>query len=174
MDIMQNAIHLAPGTSQTAFSQFKGPPAWPSPLAPFVRRIVPVTAPAKEAPRPSSLPDSRPPTNEENIDKSVAYMRSHLAESLTVARLASMAHISNSHFFVLFKKRTGRAPIDYFIRLRMAHAATLLEETEAPVRQIAACVGYDDEFYFSRLFKLANNVAPSVYRRRVKSGRRLA
>ena len=104
------------------------------------------------------------PTNEENIDKSVAYMKSHLAERLTISKLASLARMSKSHFFVLFKDRTGKAPIEYFINLRMKHAAYLLRQTDLKVQYIAASVGYDDQFYFCRLFKLAYNVAPSLYR----------
>jgi AraC-like DNA-binding protein len=98
------------------------------------------------------------------IEASIAYMLRHLDTPLQVATLAARANVSPSHFFALFKRRVGCAPIDYFIRLRMQHACRLLDETEMSVKEVAATLGYDDQFYFSRLFKAVNNVSPSRYR----------
>ena len=56
------------------------------------------------------------------IAQSIAYMLEHLDQPLQVATLAERASVSPSHFFVLFKRRTGCPPIDYFIRLRMQRA----------------------------------------------------
>jgi AraC-like DNA-binding protein len=91
-------------------------------------------------------------------------MMRHLDEPLQVATLAAQANISASHFFALFKRQTGCAPIDCFIRLRMQHACRLLDETVLSVKEVAATLGYDDPFYFSRIFKSVNRVAPSEYR----------
>jgi AraC-like DNA-binding protein len=98
------------------------------------------------------------------IGQSITYMMRHLDKPLQVATLASRANISSSHFFALFKRQIGCAPIDYFIRLRMQHACRLLDETVMSVKEIAATLGYDDPFYFSRIFKSVNRVAPSEYR----------
>jgi len=98
------------------------------------------------------------------IEQSIAYMTRHLDEPLQVATLAAQANISPSHFFAIFKRRIGCAPIDYFIRLRMRQACRLLDETMLSVKEVAATLGYDDPFYFSRIFKSVNHVAPSEYR----------
>ena len=98
------------------------------------------------------------------IEQSITYMLRHLDESLQVATLAAQANISASHFFALFKRRIGCAPIDCFIRLRMQHACRLLDETVMSVKEVAATLGYDDPFYFSRIFKSVIHVAPSEYR----------
>ena len=98
------------------------------------------------------------------IEQCIAYLLRHLDEPLQVATLAANANISPSHFFALFKRQIGCAPIDYFIRLRMQHACRLLDETMLSVKEIAATLGYDDPFYFSRIFKSVNRVAPSEYR----------
>jgi transcriptional regulator GlxA family with amidase domain len=100
------------------------------------------------------------------IGRSIAYMVAHLDEPLQVSTLAAQASVSPSHYFALFKRQTGTAPIDFFIRLRMNHARDLLDSTCSSVKEIAAAMGYDDPFYFSRVFKSVHNVAPAEYRRR--------
>jgi len=122
--------------------------------------------PAK--PEMQSLPDDREEACESEavrkIGQSISYMLGHLDEPLQVATLAARANISPSHFFALFKRQIGCAPIDYFIRLRMQHACRLLDETVMSVKEVAATLGYEDPFYFSRIFKSVNQVAPSEYR----------
>ncbi len=105
------------------------------------------------------------------IEQSIAYMREHLDQSLPVAKLAALANVSPSHFFALFKRWTGCAPMDYFTHLRMQQACRLLSAPSASVKQVAAALGYEDPFYFSRVFKLVNHVPPSQYRTLQKPSR---
>jgi AraC-like DNA-binding protein len=98
------------------------------------------------------------------IERCVDYMVQHLDKPLQVATLAAQANISPSHFFALFKRQIGSAPMDYFTRLRMQRACRLLENTSLSVKEIASELGYDDQFYFSRVFKSVNRVPPSGYR----------
>jgi transcriptional regulator GlxA family with amidase domain len=106
------------------------------------------------------------------IEQSIAYMAQNLGRPLQVATLAAKASISPSHFFALFKRRIGLAPMDYFTRLRMDRACLLLETTSLSVKEVAAELGYEDPFYFSRVFKSVNRLAPSDYRlaRRASAG----
>jgi AraC-like DNA-binding protein len=101
----------------------------------------------------------------ERIGRSIAYMVEHLDQPLQVSTLAAQASVSPSHYFALFKRQTGTAPIDFFIRLRMNHARELLESTCSSVKEVAATMGYDDPFYFSRVFKSVHRVAPAEYRK---------
>ena len=98
------------------------------------------------------------------VERSIAYMADHINQPLQVATLAALANVSPSHFFALFKQRTGCPPMDYFTRLRMRHACRLLGSTSASVKEVAAALGYDDPFYFSRVFKSVHQVPPSRYR----------
>jgi transcriptional regulator GlxA family with amidase domain len=128
--------------------------------APLADRTIPDSTPFRQGMR-KGLRDGE---TDRKIEQTIAYMTQHLNKPLPVARLAALANISPSHFFALFKRRTGCAPIDYFIRLRMHHARRLLDQTSLNVKEIAAALGYDDPFYFSRVFKSVNHVAPTEYR----------
>jgi AraC-like DNA-binding protein len=110
------------------------------------------------------------PDTWQKIEQSISYMQQHLDKPLPVATLAVLANMSPSHYTALFKRRTGCAPIDYFIRLRMRQACHMLAATSLNVKDVAAVLGYEDPFYFSRLFKSVNQIAPSDYRRRLNPG----
>jgi len=105
----------------------------------------------------------------EKIEESIAYMTQNVNRPLQVSTLAALVNISPSHYFALFKRHTGRAPMDYFTRLRMEKARCLLDTTASSVKEVAAALGYDDPFYFSRVFKSVNQLAPSNYRMRNRS-----
>jgi len=94
-------------------------------------------------------------------------MKQHLDKPIQVSTLTTLAGVSPSYFFALFKRATGQTPIDFFIHLRMRRACELLETTSLSVKEVAASLGYDDQFYFSRVFKSVNHVAPSAYRIRL-------
>ena len=100
------------------------------------------------------------------IEQSISYMAQHLDQPLHVATLAAAVNVSPSHFSALFKSLTGSPPIDYFIHMRMQQACRLFDSTPLNVKEVAAMLGYDDPFYFSRLFKSVNRLAPNDYRQK--------
>jgi transcriptional regulator GlxA family with amidase domain len=112
---------------------------------------------------------------ERRIGRSLDFMMQHLHKPIQVPILSAIAGMSVSHFSFLFKRATGCAPIEYFIRARMRRACELLEETTLNVKEVAASMGYDDPFYFSRLFKSVNGLAPREYRNvKARDGRVIA
>ena len=91
-------------------------------------------------------------------------MKQRLSGPLRVASLAAIAGISVPHYFALFKSQTGCTPLDYFTRLRMRRAGELLAGTSLNVKEVAGAMGYEDPFYFSRVFKSVHSLSPSEYR----------
>lgn len=98
------------------------------------------------------------------IDRARNYLRNHLDERVSVADLAGIAAMSASHFAALFKQQLGVPVLQYQTQLRMARARDLLDTTDRPIASIAAAVGYDDAFYFSRQFKAVHGTTPLRYR----------
>lgn len=101
---------------------------------------------------------------EANVVQTIQYMKNNLDKRLTVEDMACLTHLSVSHFSKLFRKSTGMPPIDYFIHLKMQKACHLLRTTDLRIKQIAALLGYEDPYYFSRLFKKNNNNSPEEFR----------
>ena len=113
----------------------------------------------------TSLSGSQPfPVNLEKIDNAVEYMVQNMGKRLPISTLACVANISPSYFFSIFKQRTGCSPLVYYTRLRMGRACLLLDSTSVRVKDVAEALGYDDVFYFSRVFKSCTTIPPSHYR----------
>ncbi len=108
--------------------------------------------------------------NEGNmITRTIEYMRSNLHTQLSVEEIAANSYLSVSHFSYLFKKTTGVSPVDYFIQLKLQKACQLLFFGTKHIKEIATELGYDNPYYFSRLFKKYIGKAPKEYRRPVKN-----
>ncbi len=100
----------------------------------------------------------------QRVEASVRHMMTHLNQPLKVSTLSALAGLSNSSFYTLFKSATGYSPMDFFIRARMRQAAELLDGTTLLIKEVATRLGYDDPYYFSRLFKAVHGLAPTEYR----------
>lgn len=98
------------------------------------------------------------------MERALTYMLQNLDKPIQMATLGKLAGVSMSHFYHLFKLATGHTPNDFLIRARIGHACELLRETDLSVKEIAAALGYDDQFYFSRVFKSVSSVSPRDYR----------
>lgn len=107
------------------------------------------------------------------LENTVSYIHNHYTEDVSVKTLAENEHMSQSRFRELFKKAFGTSPGDYIINLRIERAGELLITTDSSVSYISSVCGYDDEFYFSRIFKKKTGYSPLMYRREYHPSRKL-
>ncbi len=105
------------------------------------------------------------PVEESPLDQSVAYMKENIARRLTTEDIAKKFDYSPSHYTAIFKRKTGMSPIDYFIRLKIHYACQLLTQSNLKIKEISDKIGYDDAYYFSRLFKQVMGKSPKEYRK---------
>ncbi len=111
------------------------------------------------AARKSTRPES--PGSMEMIKK---YVDAHYMENLTLANLADRFFMSYSYLSKSFHKSFHMPFQQYLLMLRMEHALELLKDPDLTVQQIAARVGYENAFNFSRSFKAQYGVSPSHFR----------
>jgi len=103
------------------------------------------------------------------LERAVVLFQRQFDRKLSIAEIARRLGYSTGHFCRSFKQRTGHTPVHYLTRVRLQHARRLLEYTELPIRQVANQAGYEDQFFFSRVFRKAAGMTPSEYRRQVRS-----
>lgn len=101
----------------------------------------------------------------------MSHIERRFAERLTVRQLAGMAHMSESSLTRMFRRVTGRSPMDHVIRVRMARAAELLARGDVRITEAAFQCGFNDSNYFSRQFRKVMGVTPREYRARGRDGR---
>ncbi|HEX5308896.1 MAG TPA: DJ-1/PfpI family protein [Solirubrobacteraceae bacterium] len=94
----------------------------------------------------------------------------HPAENLSVSQLAELAHMSPRHFARCFATETGVTPARYVESVRLEAARRALEDTSAPVAEIAIGCGFGTAETMRRVFLRALRVPPSEYRRRFQAG----
>jgi AraC family transcriptional regulator len=98
------------------------------------------------------------------LRRTVAYIKDHLEQELSLGALAAVEKMSPAYFARRFKQATGLSPHQYVLRCRMECAKQLLAETNLPLIEIALQVGCADQSHFTALFRTHFALTPKVYR----------
>ncbi|MEY2427286.1 MAG: hypothetical protein QOJ40_171, partial [Verrucomicrobiota bacterium] len=100
------------------------------------------------------------------IELAIARIQNEFERDLNMKLLARELGVSYSWFRHTFTAHTGLSPHQYLLELRLVRARSLLAETEFAIKEIATRTGFEDEFYFSRLFRQKLKLTPSQWRNR--------
>jgi len=103
----------------------------------------------------------------EKISPVLRYIDDHLHEQILQEQLSSMMKMSPDSFYRLFKKLTGYAPKEYIISERIKAAREMLVFSPMSIGEISELAGYDNQLYFSTLFRKKYLMAPTEYRKAV-------
>jgi two-component system response regulator YesN len=98
------------------------------------------------------------------ISKSIAYIKGHLDQSLSLSQVANFVHLNRNHFSEVFKRETGSTYLEFVTQERMKRATEILQGSQAKIGEIANRVGYEDIKYFTQQFKKHTGQTPSDYR----------
>lgn len=101
----------------------------------------------------------------ESLRSLLAHIDDNLSAPLSSSDLAGHLKISASQVRRLFRKWLNASPVEYINRKRMERARRLLSSTRLPVSEVAERLGFEDSFYFSRVFKKYIDLSPQAYRR---------
>ncbi len=94
------------------------------------------------------------------------YMEREFNHCLPISSLAARTGMSEGHFLRAFKAAFGCSPLAYQQDLRIRIACRLLAGGEFRIAEVARRVGYDNPYYFSRVFRKCTGLAPREYRRK--------
>ena len=94
-----------------------------------------------------------------------SYIEANFLTLHSVPEIAAHCAISEVYLCHLFRRYDHQTPYRALTRLKINHAAALIQQSDMLVKQIAATVGYADQFHFSRVFREVLGVPPSDWRR---------
>jgi AraC-like DNA-binding protein len=100
----------------------------------------------------------------EAIRKSVDFVRRHYPQRIALDEVASHAGLSTSYFSRVFKAEMDENFISYLNRFRIEKAKELLRRTALPLVDVSAAVGFEDQSYFTKVFKRLTGTSPGRFR----------
>ncbi|MDR3709324.1 MAG: AraC family transcriptional regulator [Capsulimonadaceae bacterium] len=118
----------------------------------FAWRLVDAIEQARERPEP--------PGERNIVETAKSLLDGHFSSNLGVGDLARQLGVSRATLFRKFKEAYGTSPKEYLDNIRIGRAQRLLQESPAPIREIAAACGYDDPHYFIGVYKRATGRTP--------------
>ncbi len=96
------------------------------------------------------------------VEQIVNYFEDHYNEKISLDSIAENMYLSTFYISKIFKSETGDTPIRHLINIRLEKARELLEKGHpGSIQEIAAMVGYEDAYHFSKLFKKHYGISPS-------------
>lgn len=105
---------------------------------------------------------------EDNQPSSILYIHENYYKKLTIQQLAELEHYNPSYYCEWFFKKTGNTPFKYIQKIRLEKSKELLLDTDFSLLQIAQQVGYEHQSSLTKLFKEAEDILPSEYRRKYR------
>ena len=114
--------------------------------------------------RRSVLP-SDSPYIDDTFERILNHMNTHFPEKLSLKSLAAAFDLNPNYCCTLFTKYLGKTFSQHLTELRITEAQSLLKTTAHSLEKIAQMVGYNDYFYFSKVFKKHCSYSPKEYRR---------
>lgn len=130
----------------------------------------PLLSPEAGAERPAASPEASAKSalsavkGTDAIKNAVQYMTENYNHPLTLKETACYADLNPSYFSTLFKQTCGSTFKEYLNLIRIEESKKLLKNTSFPVIDIAIAVGFEDQSYFTKVFKKFTNMTPKQYR----------
>lgn len=118
----------------------------------------------------STLGDRKRPLNRGGLSTKAwrdvqDFIRAHIADELSVERLALITNLSPSHFLRAFRQKAGQSPHQYVLATRLELAEQLITTTSLPLTEIAARSGFSSHSHMTALMRERKFTTPSALRR---------
>lgn len=109
--------------------------------------------------------DSHNYTPEQIVDSLVTFFRENYSQEISMDSIANGLNFNSSYLSKMFTKYTGENPSKYLTKLRINKAKYLLaNDKNLSIKEVGDLVGYPNQYYFSRIFKMVTGKNPAKYR----------
>lgn len=103
------------------------------------------------------------------VDDVTAVLQENIYASLTINDICNKTAYSKAYLFRIFKAKTGKTIMNYYIELKINQAKQLLRENELSVREISEKLAFNTPNYFTKTFKRITGLTPLSYKKRSTS-----
>lgn len=98
------------------------------------------------------------------VERSLDFMRGNLDKNLTLLDFAVQAGLSASQYSNVFKQKTSTSPMNFYAQLKIQKSVQLMDDPGKRIKEIALELGFEDPFYFSRVFAKIMGMSPARFR----------
>jgi AraC-like DNA-binding protein/ligand-binding sensor protein len=98
------------------------------------------------------------------LRKAERFIWENYTRKVSLKEIADVSGLSAPYFSTIFKDEMGENLTNYLNRLRVEKAAAMLRESEFSISQIAVACGFEDQSWFSKIFKIYAGISPAKYR----------
>ncbi|HKK96418.1 MAG TPA: AraC family transcriptional regulator [Anaerovoracaceae bacterium] len=102
--------------------------------------------------------------NSKIVSNAIKYVNSNYAKRITLKDIEDNMHVNSSYFSSLFKNEMGVTFISYINQVKIDYACNLLKDSNLSIIDIALEIGFDDQSYFTKVFKKQCSMTPKEYR----------
>lgn len=105
-----------------------------------------------------------PSKNNDIIKKAIQYISQNFSDNITLSDVANHVHLNPAYFSTIFKQSTGSSFKEYLNMVRIEESKRLLASTDYSIIDISVACGFEDQSYFSKVFKKYTGLTPKQYR----------
>ena len=98
------------------------------------------------------------------INKIVSYLYTHIENHLSLDEIALDLNISTGYLSSCFKKNMGISVMNYYKKIKIDRAKTLLLSSNRSILEISTLLGFCDQCHFSKTFKSIVGISPTKYK----------
>ena len=100
------------------------------------------------------------------VNEVIRVLENEIYHSLTIDDICTKTVYGRAYLFRVFKQKTGKTIMEYYLELKIERAKQLLRENELSVKEISELLAFNEPNYFSKTFKRLTGLTPSAYKKR--------
>ena len=102
--------------------------------------------------------------HKDTMYKALDYIKKNYNKRITLEEVAGQVFLNPSYFSKIFKSEMKMTFVSYVNKIRINAAKKLLSDISIPLTDISLMSGFEDQSYFTKVFKKATGVTPGKYR----------
>lgn len=100
------------------------------------------------------------------VQEVTSLLNEHIYSTLSINEICNKVAYSKTYLFRIFKEKTGKTIMEYYLQLKVDKAKQLLRENELSVKEISEKLAFNTPDYFTKTFKRITGLTPLAYKKR--------